>query len=251
MLPHTPSNYRRIGDPFIKLARVDSTNNYAMGLVESGHAEHGTAILAAEQTQGRGQRGKRWFSIPGQSLTMSILLFQQEQGAQPGFEISALTALACYDLLKSEGLQDLSIKWPNDLYWRDRKAGGILIENRIRASLPAISVVGIGLNINQEEFPELEFAVSLKTITGQEKDVEKLALKLCSLLDGYYQRSLVEDRFFWLPLYNDRLYMRGQNVKLQTRSGPLETTIIGINQSGSLITTQGIFYQGNIIWLRD
>ncbi len=251
-MSYTSPKYPRIGEPLIKLQRVDSTNNYAMALVESGRASHGMAILAEEQTHGKGQRGKTWVSAADESLTMSIILFPDETLQQIPFRLSALTALACYDLLKYYGVDDLSIKWPNDLYWRDRKAGGILIETRYRAGQSAVAVIGIGMNINRNAQDEvLPIAVSMEEILQQRFSASEIARELCNRLDMHFASVTNDPENNWVQQFNEVLYKRGQTVKLQTRKGILETTIIGINRSGALLTTGGIFYQGDIVWLRE
>lgn len=251
-MSYTPPKYPRIGEPLIKLQRVDSTNNYAMALVESGRATHGMTILAEEQTHGKGQRGKTWVSAADESLTMSIILFPGEILQQTPFKLSALTALACYDLLKSYGIDDLSIKWPNDLYWRDRKAGGILIETRFRAGQAGVAVIGIGMNINRNPHEDvLPIAVSMEEILQKRFTASEIAGQLCNRIDLHFASVMNDTENNWVQQFNDVLYKRGQTVKLQTRKGILETTIIGINRSGELLTTGGIFYQGDIVWLRE
>ena len=128
MLPHTPV-FPPIGQPFIILPSVDSTNNYAMAQSRAGLAMHGTAYLAMEQTNGKGQRGKSWTSKPGENIMLSVVLEPKGLTIGNQFILSASVALACYDFLKKYTDPEMTrIKWPNDLYWQDRKAGGVLVE---------------------------------------------------------------------------------------------------------------------------
>jgi BirA family biotin operon repressor/biotin-[acetyl-CoA-carboxylase] ligase len=151
---------------FTILDSVDSTNNYAMQNVHAGMARHGDGYFAKEQTNGKGQRGKSWETDPGSNILKP-------------FHLSVAVAVACYDLFEKFAGEDTSIKWPNDLYWRDRKAGGILIENIHRGKEWNQAIVGIGININQGSFsPEIKNPVSLKHITGKDFDPIALAKEL-------------------------------------------------------------------------
>ncbi|MFT3932685.1 MAG: biotin--[acetyl-CoA-carboxylase] ligase [Chitinophagaceae bacterium] len=114
------------------LESVDSTNNYAMAMVRAGQAKHGDGFFALEQVQGRGQRGKTWLTEPGTNIILTIVLQVQNPLSQQ-FSLSMAIALAVYDFFAKHAGDETSIKWPNDIYWRDRKAGGILIESIVRS----------------------------------------------------------------------------------------------------------------------
>ncbi|MBC7851770.1 MAG: biotin--[acetyl-CoA-carboxylase] ligase, partial [Chitinophagaceae bacterium] len=134
------------------LASVDSTNNYATAQVREGLATHGSAFMTLEQTQGRGQRGKTWLTTPGENILLTIIMRAEPMDVINPFVLSAKAALGCYDFFKDWAGPDMTrIKWPNDLYWQDRKAGGILIESISGSAGPDKSLlfdVGIGININ-------------------------------------------------------------------------------------------------------
>lgn len=150
----------------MEMKRVDSTNDFAREQAESGLGRHGDVFVTREQTAGRGQIGKSWQSEPGQNLAMSILLENRCLPDPTPFHLSACIALASLDTLTPITQGDTAIKWPNDLYWNNRKLGGILIETGREWT-----VVGIGINVNQTQFPEsLMNPVSLKQITGKDQD---------------------------------------------------------------------------------
>lgn len=133
MLPHYPL-FPPIGQPFIVLPVVDSTNNYAMAQLQQGLAGHGSTYFALEQTAGRGQRGKQWLTEPAANIMMSIVVEPSRNFISSPFIFTASIALACYDFFKKYALADSTrIKWPNDLYWQDRKAGGVLVESVVRS----------------------------------------------------------------------------------------------------------------------
>jgi BirA family biotin operon repressor/biotin-[acetyl-CoA-carboxylase] ligase len=135
--------------PFIILNTTESTNNHAMEALRSGNVADGTVFFALEQTKGKGQRSKSWFSNKGENLVLSTIRDTTALKIDNQFQISCITALACHDLISSYTDDDVRIKWPNDLYWRDRKAGGILIENMIKGNSWDKAIIGIGININQ------------------------------------------------------------------------------------------------------
>lgn len=195
-----------IGTPFHVLATVDSTNNYAMAQVNAGLVADGSAWFAMEQTAGKGQRGKQWLSVPGENIVLTTAL-------QPGlplmqqFTLSMAIALGAYDFFYKYAGDDTSIKWSNDIYWRDRKAGGILIENVLRGSIWQYAIAGMGLNINTAQFPEsLINPVSLRQITGKTWDSLELAHDLCTCLDKRYSRLHTMPVTGWLEEYKSHLY---------------------------------------------
>jgi len=259
-----------IGWPFIELQSIDSTNKYAMGIVHGlhlpdgqGEPQHGTAIFSHEQTEGKGQRGKNWASGKDSNIALSILLNPYPLRIQDQFQLSVCVAVSVCELLLKYAGDETKIKWPNDLYWRDRKAGGILIENVIGSSELGVrstesgkwkwAVVGIGININQTTFSaDLPNPVSLKQISGKNFDPVELAKELCSILEKNYQLLIAgnfKDLFIY---YQDHCYKKDEKVKLKKDSRIFETTIKGVSESGELITEHSIeerFEFGEVEWI--
>ena len=159
-----PKTHRTTFDnQLIELESVDSTNNYAMGRIHAGLASDGMVCLARNQWAGKGHRGKTWLSEPGQNLIMSLVIEPGGLKLTQQFLFSASIALGILDLVKLLGKDGWSVKWPNDIYWNDRKAAGILIESVIQGQLWPFAVVGVGMNLNQESFPaDIPNAISLK-----------------------------------------------------------------------------------------
>lgn len=157
---------------------LDSTNNELLRHI--GGYDNLSVIAAVNQTAGRGQRGNKWLSSPGDNLTFSMLLKPLDFPAREVMAITCLSTLAVREELLREGIPAL-IKWPNDIYVGNRKICGMLIENGISGSDLAWSVVGIGLNLNQTEFPgELVNPTSLRRLTGRFTDPERFLQQLCS-----------------------------------------------------------------------
>lgn len=177
-----------IGNPFHVLATVDSTNNYAMGQVNAGPVADGSAWFALEQTAGKGQRGKQWLSEPGENIMLTTVL-QPALTLNQQFMLSVAVALGAFDFFSKYAGEETRIKWSNDIYWRDRKAGGILIENVLRGNVWQYAIAGMGININTAKFPDhLLNPVSLRQITGKTWDSLELAYDLCRCLDERYSR---------------------------------------------------------------
>jgi BirA family biotin operon repressor/biotin-[acetyl-CoA-carboxylase] ligase len=263
--------------PFIELQSVDSTNKYAMALIQQagmteGHigAHPGMVIFAHEQTEGKGQRGRTWRSQAGANIAMSILLNPYPLTVSDGFKLSACTAVAVHEFFSRYAGDDAKIKWPNDIYWRDRKAGGVLIENviggvraegesqklKVKSKKPETwkwAVVGIGLNINQILFPaDLPNPVSLKQITGKNFEPVLLAKELCSVFEKYFQLLASGNFNEIFNRYTEHLYKKSEKVKLKKGSRVFETTIKAVSETGQLITRHSVeerFEFGEIEWV--
>lgn len=222
---------------FIILESVDSTNNYAMQQVHAGLARDGNAWFAIEQTKGKGRGARRWEANKGENIILSIAINTMWLRIYEQFQLSAAVSLACYDLFKNYDSAHTKIKWPNDIFWNDRKAGGILIENVIKGNIWQWSVIGIGINVNQTSFTiEKNQPVSLKEITGKEYDpvvlgreLHKHVIKrLNELKEHNFKRMLDE--------YNAVLYKKNERVKLKKQNIIFETTIKNVSDNGQLIT---------------
>src|SRR5687768_14177982 len=134
-----------IGKNVIELDSIDSTNSYSKELIIKEKPIEGTIITAREQLSGRGQMGNSWNAEAGKNLTLSIILYPDFLDADKQFYLNIAVCLAVKDFCESVLGDEIKIKWPNDVYHRDKKLGGILIENTIKGSQIASAVVGIGI----------------------------------------------------------------------------------------------------------
>lgn len=238
---------------FIVLDCVDSTNNYAMAKVHAGLSKHATAYFSAMQTAGKGQRGKEWKTSIGENIALSIILTITKINTAHQFQLSVAVALGCFDFFSSYAGDETSIKWPNDIYWRDRKAGGILIENVFNGNDWKFSVVGIGLNINQSDFDAtLKNAVSLKQITGKSFDGIALAKELHQAVLKRFDQLQKKEFDLMLKEYNKLLFCVDKKARLKKDNIIFETFIKGVNKHGQLITMDTIerqFNFGEVVWL--
>ncbi len=211
------------------------------------------AIFAREQYAGRGQRGRTWVAAPGDNITMSVVLEPHFLSLSQQFQLSAALSLAIHDFLQSFTLTPFYIKWPNDLYWGDRKAAGILIESILKGDKWAFAVAGIGININQNSFPPgLLHAVSLQQVTGRHFEPEALARQLCECLQARYVQLRQEGFEPILKEYNRVLFRAGQLATLRKDGREFQTTILGVSEAGRLLTGEEPetgFGFGDIQWV--
>ena len=224
-----------IGNLIVRLQSTDSTNNYANSQIREKELPEGTVFLAYEQTGGRGQLKNFWESETGKNLTFSIVLFPEFLEIRRQFMLSKVVVLGIYKALHKY-IDQLKIKWPNDIYLGNQKLGGILIENSIMSGLMKSSVVGIGLNVNQTVFrSNAPNPVSLRTLTNQHYDCEMILAEVLSGIDRYYnllRQGEVEkiDQQFISALYllNEKHYFR-------TEDEIFEGEITGVNEIGQLL----------------
>jgi BirA family biotin operon repressor/biotin-[acetyl-CoA-carboxylase] ligase len=229
-----------IGHPFFELSEVDSTNNYAMQQVQAQMAEHGTTWFARYQNSGKGQRGKVWNAAPDLSIMMSTVLEPSFLTIDNQFLLNAAVALACFDFFNKYTNDATTIKWPNDLYWKDRKAGGILIENVLQGKKWKFSIAGIGININQTFFPDhLLNPVSLRQITGKPYHIIDLAKEVCSCLNNRWKQLITAKHEHLLADYYSHLYKAGESVKFKKNNGFFEAVVTGVNENGELLLDTG------------
>lgn len=177
------------------IERTNSTNSLLKELLAKGEwpaDEH--FLRAGYQTAGRGQTGNGWESEAGKNLLCSILLPPRENL----FELNIVVAVAVQRMLG----EAFTIKWPNDIYWQDKKVAGILIENAILGNAIKYSIAGIGLNVNQTEFvSDAPNPVSLKQITGKDYDLDEMMLRLYKETQKALEENVWEE-------YKSHLYRR-------------------------------------------
>ncbi|GAB6395008.1 MAG: biotin--[acetyl-CoA-carboxylase] ligase [Bacteroidales bacterium] len=218
----------------IRLKETGSTNLYLREYMATNRLLEGSVVIADAQTAGRGQTGNSWESEPGANLTFSIVLYPCFLPANRQFALTQITSLAVKETLDA-CTSGIRIKWPNDLYWKDKKAGGILIENDLSGGRLSSSVVGIGLNLNQTLFPaNLPNPVSLKQITGKSFDREQLFSKLLANFHKYY-RALRQDKDGDIrQAYMNALYRNDGFYPYRDAKGLFDACIQGVDELGYL-----------------
>jgi BirA family biotin operon repressor/biotin-[acetyl-CoA-carboxylase] ligase len=217
-----------------------------MARIHEGMASDGLVCLAHHQWAGKGQRGKTWLDEPGQNLIMSLIIEPGTLKISQQFLFSAAVALGILDIIQAMDSGSWRIKWPNDIYWNDRKAAGILIESIIQGKNWTFAVVGIGMNLNQESFPdEISNAISLKQITKLNYEPVSIARKLVPSIQNRFA-ILRKDQDKILNEFNQLLYKRNEYVVLRKANELIAAKINGVNETGLLMTDVGSFTVGEV-----
>jgi BirA family biotin operon repressor/biotin-[acetyl-CoA-carboxylase] ligase len=240
-----------LGFPFIELRKVESTNNYAMGLIHAGMAQHGTTVFAHDQTMGKGQRDKQWVSAPDKNIMVSLVIEPFGLKTTDLFLLSMCVANGAQRFLNTYAGDEIKIKWPNDIYWCDRKAGGILIENVIQGRNWKYAVIGIGLNINQTHFGDFKKAVSLKQITGKTYDIVEMAKELIKFLEASF-KELVDNYNGVAHDYHQHLYKWNEKIHLKKNDRKIEGILKEVSIDGLLVVQhekEEKFKVGEVEWL--
>ena len=230
---------------------IDSTNSYLQNLLDKGEDVADNVVVTDFQTSGKGQGRNIWQSEDGKNLLFSIALDMSFLKAEDQFLLTQMVSVAMINVLKKYlPEENLFIKWPNDIYFNDRKIAGILIKNEIKGVMLGTSIIGIGLNVNQTSFDEsLPNPISMKMITGKYYDLEILLNEICNKLS---QQSTVNRQqissnsinstfnfqfstFNFQHLYTDKLYRYNQWAFYEHESEVKEMMITGYDRFGRLI----------------
>ena len=225
-----------VGQNFVRLKQVDSTNNYLKQLASNSKPlPEGTVIMAENQYAGRGQQQNGWFAQPGKNLTFSILLKPFFLKITDQFDLVRAISLGVFDALQPLSGPLLKIKWPNDIYYGEKKLGGMLIENMIQGGQIKNTIAGIGLNVNQDNFPDwLPNAISLKQILHTDYDLETLLSEICGHVEGWYLKLKAGKIDDIRNLYLSRLYWLGEQRTFKAKDGLFKGTIRSVAHSGIL-----------------
>lgn len=192
----------------IHIRETNSTNNYLKELLQTQTVDEGTVVWADFQSAGKGQRGNGWESEAGKNILFSIVLFPGFIKAGEQFILSQIVSLAVANCLQ-EYTAGISIKWPNDIYWNEKKICGILLENTILEDNIGHSVAGIGININQENFTsEAPNPVSLKQITNRDYNLEEILKTVVDNINVYYQQIKIGNTDFLIKQYKESLFRK-------------------------------------------
>ncbi len=230
-----------IGKVIVELPSVNSTNEYAHKLLESQTAIEGTIIRADHQTEGKGYSGNKWESEREKNLLLSLIL-------KPGFlqvrlqffltqAISLAVAAAVAEISM---LGEVKIKWPNDIFHSYKKVAGILIENTVQGEIILHSVVGIGLNVNQTEFPRtIKPSTSLRMMTGKEFDLNNVLDILCEKIEFRYLQLRNNHVHEIQKDYMKNLYRMEEESVFIADGSRFNAQIAGLTPEGKLVLHVG------------
>ncbi|MBY0244444.1 MAG: biotin--[acetyl-CoA-carboxylase] ligase [Sphingobacteriaceae bacterium] len=229
-----------IGQKLIHLTEVDSTNSFLKNLISNSEPlPEGSVIMADAQLAGRGQANNVWHAEPGKNLTFSILLKPTFLTVEQQFNLNIAVSVAIQNTLKKYKKEGFSIKWPNDIYYNDKKIGGILIENILHGNIYKSAIVGIGLNVNQVKFnTEVEDkASSICRILGEELDLQTLLGQIFTELEVAYLQLMQGKYQILLQNYLASLYKLNIISTFRENENYFEGKIIGITKFGQLIVS--------------
>lgn len=222
----------------IVLDEVSSTNDYLKELLSNiKPLAEATAIMARNQTHGRGQRGSTWLTTKDENLTFSFALYPKNFLSSKSFDLNVIVCLGIQKTLKQYGL-DARIKWPNDIYVNNRKVCGVLIENRLAGANIQTSIVGVGVNVNQISFPKSiagkTTSMRLESIAKDEIDIQNLCLGLLTTILTIYETSACIDKLSLLRDYNDCLFRKGVIASFLIDGAEREAVIREVDERGLL-----------------
>jgi BirA family biotin operon repressor/biotin-[acetyl-CoA-carboxylase] ligase len=216
----------------ITVKSAASTNDLLKALMENEYVEEGAVISTEEQTAGKGQRGNSWESEAGKNLTFSILFYPTFLPLSKQFLLSKAVALGVRDAL-SDYLEDVRIKWPNDIYHGSGKLAGILIENTLKGNEYAAAIAGIGLNVNQEKFvSNAPNPLSMKQITGSDYPLDILLDQIVGAIMNRYEalKGGVEEEIS--TQYFDALYRNNGFYPYLDSERFFKAKIVSVENSG-------------------
>ena len=226
-----------IGSKKIHLSEVNSTNEYLYALYENGEVEEGTVVYAGFQTNGKGMGENTWFSDRDTNLLFSIIIYPTFIEPSNVFVISKIVSLGICDFLQTIIGNEISIKWPNDILVSDCKIAGILIKNDFEVLKMKASIIGVGLNINQQSFPEkIHKPVSLYQLTGNQYDTNSCLDELLLRIVDRYKQLIEGTDAIITDNYADRLYLAGVDHEYTLPNGnKFNGMIIGVDEDGRLL----------------
>jgi len=224
------------GSNYIHLLTSESTNDFAMDYLSKTIPKDGFFVLADFQTGGKGQYGRKWDSEASKNLLVSYIFDSSFLKLDQIFGLHLAGSLAMTNLLNEFRIEEIRIKWPNDLLVGGRKIAGILIQNVLKGQQLQYSVFGIGLNLNQTNFAKEHCATSLINLKGQEYPILEMAFKLRTLLQNYLDLIRNGDQRELLYKYNEQLFMRNEIAIFRKESqDSFEAMIRGVDENGMLV----------------
>jgi len=218
----------------IKLDAIDSTNDWLKEKFLQGNCIEGDLVWVNDQTNGRGQRDNRWISAPGKNLTFSLFKVFGKLLIRDQFLINCSVTLAILMALKEINIPDLSLKWPNDILSGNKKIGGVLIENFVRGERFSGTIVGVGLNVNQDNFDLFPKASSILMLTQKEQHLDELLKRILEKFNDFFEQCKSENKIELINQYQANLYMNDQWVVFENSDSTLKGKIKGVNSKGKI-----------------
>lgn len=226
-----------IGKKIIELDNIASTNRYALSLVNKEKIEEGTIIYAINQNDGKGTGNNKWESEKGKNLTISIVLKPHFLPIHTQFYLNVFSSLAVSDMIQHmlACKEQVKIKWPNDIYYENKKISGILIENSILGDTMEYAIVGIGININQEKFiSNAPNPVSLFNISGKTYNLKECLSQLNFCFNKRYEELKQKNLKMLMQEYHEILYRKDIFASFKVKNTYIYAKINGVTEYGNL-----------------
>ena len=215
----------------IKLDATDSTNDHLRQMLLENKLTTPTVVWSLFQKKGKGQRGQVWTSKAGKNLMFSLYIPNLTIAANQIFSINKIVSVCLSDWFLSLQIPNVSVKWPNDILSGDKKLAGILVESSLQKSTAKSIIIGVGINVNQVQFPQLPHATSMRLLTAKTYDLDALLLPLLhKLIEGLTPPWIDCD-----AAYQQSLYGMGQNRRFLSGKQEFEAIIRSVTIDGKLV----------------
>ena len=219
----------------IKLNAIDSTNSFLKKKMSNLEIDDFTIVYSQNQLKGRGRTTKQWISEPNKNIAFSLFKRFKKSELEHLFILNVIVSISILELLKNYSVKHTRVKWPNDIMVKNKKISGVLIENKIKKNNSINSVIGIGLNVNQTNFSNLNYATSIINEIGSFIDIDSLANELAFIIKSNFKFHESNSNFY-LDQYNNKLYNKNQTVRFKNNNGKIKVSkIIKVDFNGDLM----------------
>ncbi len=219
----------------IKCANIDSTNVYAKALMSKEHLEEGTTVWAMNQFAGKGLGNNRWYCAESKSLAFSMIFYPVFLDLDHQFTVSMAVSLGVIDFLHQYSA-NIAIKWPNDIYYTNKKLGGILIENLIKGNRMKYSIVGVGLNIKNIDFPaKLPNPISLESFVNKKLVLEYILKGVCNAIIKRYEALKKGSYTFIKEAYLQHLMGYNEEKMYKYKDIVFPARVIDVEMNGHIV----------------
>lgn len=215
----------------IKVSATKSTNTLMSELYRSEHIELPCVLFAVDQTEGRGRLERSWESLAGKNLTISAIVPALDSDSTSSFNLLCSVTVMIYDWLSEFNLPEMRIKWPNDIMSGDRKLAGILVERSYRGKTSSAITIGLGLNVNQDQFEPTIQATSLNKLTNQEYVIDDLAYQFSLRIEHWLSQGVLDKHATYLNL----LYRKNEWARWRRGSEEFKARLKTVRLDGYVV----------------
>ena len=219
----------------IKLDAIDSTNSFLKNKLSNQEIDDFTTVYTQNQFNGRGRTNKQWISEPNKNIALSLFKRIKKTDLEHIFLLNVIASISILELLEKYLVKDVKVKWPNDVMVKNKKISGVLIENKIKKNNSINSVMGIGINVNQQNFPDFLSATSIINEIGSVSEIDLLANELAVIIKSNF-KFLKSKSKIYLDHYNNKLHNKNQTVRFKNNIGKIEVgEIVKVDLRGNLM----------------